>query len=82
MFVPIEFDHYLPYADILKNYSGGISEGEEHKKAIEQYGNCNIDLPDKGIFVLLFENVLSPFYIFQIFSCIMWYNDDYEIYAS
>ena len=26
--------------------------------------------------------VLSPFYIFQLFSMILWYIDEYEIYAS
>lgn len=26
--------------------------------------------------------VLSPFYIFQLFSCILWYADEYVIYAS
>jgi hypothetical protein len=26
--------------------------------------------------------VLSPFYIFQIFSCVLWFFDDYQYYAS
>ena len=26
--------------------------------------------------------VLSPFYIFQVFSCALWYYDDYVYYAS
>lgn len=33
------------------------------------------------IFTFLFQ-VLSPFYIFQIFSCTLWYIDEYEYYAS
>lgn len=26
--------------------------------------------------------VINPFYMFQIFSCALWYADEYEYYAS
>ena len=26
--------------------------------------------------------LLNPFYVFQIFSVILWYNDQYEYYAT
>jgi len=31
---------------------------------------------------IVYLQVLSPFYIFQIFSCSLWYADEYEYYAS
>ncbi|XP_064642890.1 polyamine-transporting ATPase 13A3-like isoform X2 [Lineus longissimus] len=31
---------------------------------------------------LLFQEIINPFYIFQIFSCTLWYVDEYTIYAS
>ena len=82
MFVPIEFDYYQSYSQIVNEFSQGVQEGEQHAKDIQKYGSWNIELPDKGILILLFENVLTPFYIFQMFSWILWYADDYEIYAS
>jgi len=82
MFTPIEFDYYKSFSQVIECYAKGIQEGQEHKTAIDQYGKCNIELPERGIFKLLIEGVLSPFYIFQMFSCILWYVDDYEIYAS
>ena len=30
---------------------------------------------------LLADEVLNPFYLFQVFSIILWFNDDYEKYA-
>jgi len=32
--------------------------------------------------VLLIQSILSPFYIFQIFSVTLWFVDEYEIYAT
>ena len=31
---------------------------------------------------MFFREVLSPFYIFQVFSCALWFFDDYYYYAS
>lgn len=34
-------------------------------------------------FVLFSQfQILNPFYVFQIFSCILWYNDEYYYYAT
>lgn len=31
--------------------------------------------------MLLIDEVLNPFYLFQVFSMILWFNDGYEKYA-
>ena len=82
LFEPIEFGYYKSYASLLDTYQKGVKEGRMHQEAKEQYGVCNIELPDKGVILLLIENVLTPFYIFQIFSCTLWFMNEYEIYAS
>lgn len=46
------------------------------------YGPCAIDVPKKSIIALLFDEVLNPFYIFQIFAVILWMIDGYRFYAS
>lgn len=46
------------------------------------YGLNSIEVEVKSYLRLLFEEILNPFYIFQIFACILWMNDQYYYYAS
>lgn len=59
----------------------GLNEQEQAEKR-EIYGGNSIRLHLTPLYVLFFRDVFSPFYIFQVFSCALWYNDDYYIYAS
>jgi len=47
-----------------------------------RYGKCELYVPDKSILSLLIHEVLNPFYVFQIFSMILWFSDGYRLYAS
>ncbi|VDN95306.1 unnamed protein product [Brugia pahangi] len=51
-------------------------------KRLAVYGKNLIDINLKPLHVLLFREVVSPFYIFQLFSVAIWFSDHYEIYAS
>ncbi|XP_076452131.1 polyamine-transporting ATPase 13A3-like isoform X2 [Babylonia areolata] len=62
------------------NLQGFSAEEQAERRAL--YGVNSIRVHVKPIIVLLFKEVLSPFYIFQLFSMILWYLDEYEIYAS
>ena len=46
-----------------------------------KYGGCNIQVPIKSIPELLINEVLNPFYLFQIFSMALWFWDGYIYYA-
>ncbi|XP_067879690.1 polyamine-transporting ATPase 13A3-like isoform X2 [Heterodontus francisci] len=46
------------------------------------YGENHIDVKVPSIPWLLVKEVLNPFYIFQVFSVILWSFDDYYLYAS
>lgn len=46
------------------------------------YGNNHIAIHVTPIITLLFKEILSPFYVFQVFSVILWFCDAYELYAS
>jgi len=35
-----------------------------------------------SIFEILIREILNPFYVFQLFSIILWYYDEYVLYAS
>lgn len=45
------------------------------------YGNNQIDVPVKGVLTLLFLEALNPFYVFQVFSVILWFTYNYYYYA-
>ena len=47
-----------------------------------KFGRCEVDVPKKSIFGILVSEVLNPFYIFQIFSVVLWMWDLYYYYAS
>ena len=46
------------------------------------YGPCQLQIPKKSIPTLLISEVLNPFYIFQVFSMVLWLWDGYQKYAA
>jgi len=73
----IEETASLDYFHTCRGYSR-----EEQLNKQKLYGINSISIHLTPIYVLFFREVLSPFYIFQIFSCTLWYYDDYYYYAS
>ncbi|XP_029012526.1 cation-transporting ATPase 13A2 isoform X2 [Betta splendens] len=64
----------------LYGFQNGLSHLEQDvRKRI--YGPNLIDVPVKPYITLLFEEVLNPFYVFQIFSITLWIIDHYYYYA-
>ena len=47
-----------------------------------KYGNSNIVVPTRSIPSILIEEVLNPFYLFQILSMALWFWDGYRYYAT
>lgn len=47
------------------SHQGGLSTSQ-HQKRLTQYGPNSVDVPVKPYHVLLIEEVLHPFYIFQV----------------
>ena len=46
------------------------------------FGRNNINLKQKTSLEILFDEVLHPFYVFQIFSILLWLADNYYYYAA
>ena len=80
-FVPIEFDYYKTYEAVHESLANGVKEGEDYNQRVDCFGKWNIVLPEKGIFELLLHDILNPFYLFQMFSIVVWFFDEYQIYA-
>jgi len=81
-FVPTEFKtDNLTYNDIHKRYGQGLTS-HQYQDNYCYFGDNSTNIPMPGLFKLLMDEVLSPFYIFQLFSVIIWCFDEYEVYSG
>ena len=63
VFLPIETNFVrMKCSDLLEQHKSGI--GGDLESILSKYGNNNTEIPDKGIFRTLIDEILSPFYIF------------------
>ncbi|XP_018422668.1 PREDICTED: probable cation-transporting ATPase 13A3 [Nanorana parkeri] len=62
-------------------HSKGLSkEIHDYRKLFFGINEITVKVP--SLFKLLIKEVLNPFYIFQLFSVILWSTDEYYYYAS
>ena len=59
----------------------GLTKDEENAK-LAMHGENSINVSITPLSTLLIKEVLSPFYIFQIFSCALWYFETYVYFAT
>lgn len=85
---------YDPLDDLFKISNNWIDEKWRHYPDIKEgitennykcrktiFGKNLIEIKDKTIGNLLIDEILHPFYVFQIFSIFLWLADDYYYYA-
>ncbi|SMN20528.1 similar to Saccharomyces cerevisiae YOR291W YPK9 Vacuolar protein with a possible role in sequestering heavy metals [Maudiozyma saulgeensis] len=65
----------------LKTVYAGLPTAIQEDRFLA-FDKNQIDLKTKSIMDLLWDEVLHPFYIFQIFSIILWSLDEYYYYAA
>ena len=79
-FTNLSFELNCKNEDIIKDLSIGLSYNEsEYQKSF--FGKCDLDIEIKSFLALLFDEFSDPFYLFQIFSFILWINNGYQAYA-
>ncbi|XP_067828171.1 polyamine-transporting ATPase 13A3-like [Heptranchias perlo] len=71
----------VPCSVIHSRHSNGLGQPKKDFRKLF-YGENQIDVKVPSIPQLLVKEVLNPFYIFQVFSVILWSFDDYYLYAS
>ena len=69
-------------AQVYERYGDGIKNEGMYQLQLMKFGPCNIDVPVKSVPSLLMQEILNPFYLFQIFSKVLWFADGYRLYAG
>ncbi|XP_030217625.1 polyamine-transporting ATPase 13A2 isoform X1 [Gadus morhua] len=65
----------------LYRFQSGLSPLEQNSRQ-QVYGPNLITVPVKSYMSLLVDEILNPFYIFQVFSIALWMADNYYYYAA
>ncbi|KZS08802.1 putative Cation-transporting ATPase 13A2 [Daphnia magna] len=61
-------------------FEGQSVQVQEAKLQLHGFNTMSVDV--KSYWRLLIDEVLNPFYLFEIFSCVVWTVDDYIYYAA
>ncbi|XP_068137267.1 probable cation-transporting ATPase 13A4 [Hyperolius riggenbachi] len=72
-------DHYS-CVNIHEYFANGFPKEEQDVRRLI-CGENIIDVGIPSIWILLFKEVLSPFYVFQLFSVCLWFAEQYNEYA-
>ena len=80
-FTSIDYKIKDKQVNIIEEYSSGLNPNEiELMKSL--FGICDIDIRVSSIGKILLEELTDPFYLFQVYSIILWYCTEYMYYAS
>ncbi|KAG8733367.1 hypothetical protein FRC11_006789, partial [Ceratobasidium sp. 423] len=64
----------------LASLAGGLTVGTREQRTTA-FGANEVEIEAKGTGALLIDEVLHPFYVFQLASIVLWSLDDYYYYA-
>lgn len=79
-YIPLKgLDFNVPSTTLY--HQKGLSKQEQYSRRL-MYGFNQIVIPMRGIWTLLFLEVLNPFYVFQVFSVCLWFSYNYYYYAT
>uniref|UniRef100_G3VHN6 Polyamine-transporting ATPase 13A3 n=1 Tax=Sarcophilus harrisii TaxID=9305 RepID=G3VHN6_SARHA len=73
-------DEGVSCTSIYEQHSSGLAK-ETHAYRKLMYGMNEIAVKVPSVLKLLVKEVLNPFYVFQLFSVILWSTDEYYYYA-
>uniref|UniRef100_A0A673ATL3 Polyamine-transporting ATPase 13A3 n=1 Tax=Sphaeramia orbicularis TaxID=375764 RepID=A0A673ATL3_9TELE len=72
--------HYFTHHSTKYYWNDDVQNFEIYKRLF--FGENEIAVRVPSLFKLLIKEVLNPFYIFQLFSVILWSAEDYYYYAT
>lgn len=71
--------------ELLANYHKGLQDlhfNSSYFANLTLYGANSYTIPAKSVSTILVNEMLSPIYIFQVASIIIWYCENYYVYTS
>ena len=80
-FQPLLFPTNYPFQTLHTLFSSGIESEELLKERQVLYGPAVMDVPIPSVFEVFTQEVLHPFFMFQLFSVTLWFVEMYWIYA-
>ena len=83
--IPTNYSRYLKDSMTSSLTSSLYSSSQlaaEYAILIAQYGYNKMKVPDETFLEIGIRHLLSPFYIFQYFAVIVWYVEDYWLFAT
>lgn len=72
----------MPFDELRAKYTRQPMSDAEHELQQIRFGECLVNVPKKTVIQILLDEVLNPFYIFQIFSIAVFIWESYTIYAG
>ena len=81
-FVSLKYQLDTTNEQILAECTQGLSEDDEVAYQREIFGIYDLDINVDNVIKLLIKEFVDPFYLFQVFSVILWYTNHYEYYTS
>lgn len=82
-FRAITFDFTPRITGVINEKSAIIGYEDETVQHLRDcFGKCVMELPRPSCIVLFVREVLQPFYLFIVYSVILWYIEMYNYYAS
>lgn len=72
-------DHGVGCLDLLSEYTGYLEKERQDRAFL--YGPNTMDIQVPSYAALLVDEILNPFYVFQIASIALWISDQYYYYA-
>lgn len=79
-FSSIKFNIKTSQENIHNYFTKGLDKNE-YVFQRNIFGTCDLEINIDSVVSLFLKEVTDPFYIFQVFSIMLWLNNDYAKYA-
>ncbi|KAH3763390.1 cation-transporting ATPase 13A2 [Pelomyxa schiedti] len=80
-FERVEYNVNFPFSTVHRNLPVITRTSVDIYQNTHIYGPCQIEIPMKSIPRLFVDEMLHPFFVFQMFSCVLWFFEEYYLYS-